>query len=238
MKKLLSAFFVVLLFVGAASAEVYKVGFLSRLNMTEEEFQEFVNARNNSVLSKIFSSENTNNCKDIKVRFYNSLMTMQMALDAGEIDAICLPENVAEYVMNTNQKYTISSIVITEPLTLALGFRKTEDNSLRNRFNEALFSMKADGTLSILQAKYIYDAGVDEPDPVDFEKFDNVTEAANVTIPVLVMTGEYDAINPPTEGQQVAEMLPDAQFVLVPGAEHQAYDGNLEFVLKQIDEFL
>ena len=70
------------------------------------------------------------------------------------------------------------------------------------------------------------------------ESFDNMTDAPKVTTPVLVLTGEYDQINPTEEGEKVANALPNAEFKIVPGAEHPAYNGNPEFVFNQIDAFL
>ena len=70
------------------------------------------------------------------------------------------------------------------------------------------------------------------------ESYDNMTDASKVTLPVLVLTGEHDAINPPEEGKKVADALPDAVYEVVPGAEHMAYDGNPDFVFAQIDGYL
>ena len=70
------------------------------------------------------------------------------------------------------------------------------------------------------------------------ESYDNMTDAPKVTVPVLVLTGEHDAINPPEEGKKVADALPDAVYQVVPGAEHMAFEKNPEFVLEQIDAFL
>ena len=70
------------------------------------------------------------------------------------------------------------------------------------------------------------------------ESFDNMTDAPKVTAPALVLTGEYDAINPPEEGKKVADALPDSVYLVVPGAEHMAYAGNPAFVFEQIDAFL
>ena len=70
------------------------------------------------------------------------------------------------------------------------------------------------------------------------ESYDNMTDAQKVTLPVLVLTGEHDAINPPEEGKKVADALPDAVYEVVPGAEHMAYDGNPDFVFAQIDGYL
>ena len=70
------------------------------------------------------------------------------------------------------------------------------------------------------------------------ESYDNMTDAPKVTMPVLVLTGEYDAVNPPEEGEKVAAALPDADYQVVPGAEHMAYVGNPDFVFDRIDAYL
>lgn len=70
------------------------------------------------------------------------------------------------------------------------------------------------------------------------ERFDNLTDAPGVSVPALVLTGENDAINPPAEGEKVADALPDARFEMIPGAEHTAYVSEPDRVLALIDEFL
>ena len=70
------------------------------------------------------------------------------------------------------------------------------------------------------------------------ESYDNMTDAGKVTIPVLVMTGENDRINPVPEGEKTAKALPNADFVIVPHAEHLPFTGNPDFVFAQIDEYL
>ena len=70
------------------------------------------------------------------------------------------------------------------------------------------------------------------------ENFDNMTDISKAVVPALVLTGENDFINPPEEGEKVAEALPDAEFKLVPDAQHEAYEGNPEFVFEQTDVFL
>ena len=70
------------------------------------------------------------------------------------------------------------------------------------------------------------------------ESYDNMTDAPKVTIPVLVLTGEHDAINPPAEGKKVADALPDAVYEIVPGAEHMAFGKNPGFVIDQINAYL
>ena len=177
----------VMLFAGTSLAATTKVGQLSKLNMSEQDFQNFVAASQASGRSKIFYTGQY----DITLTvFYDSLLSMQMALNAGDIQRMILPEAVAEYVMNVNDGYEIATIVRIAPASLALGFRKDDDPALRNRFNEALLSMKADGALAILRAKYIDEAGLDAPEPVKFAKYDNI----DTTIKVAV-TGDLPPID-------------------------------------------
>lgn len=181
------AVFVVALLSGAVSAAEHKIGFLSRLNVTAEEAQKNAEAYQKDGKIKLFTSGEHYTHKTV---FYDSLTSMVMALNAGEVDEICLPEPVAEYVMNVNDGIDIASIVRKMPASLALGFRKDDDPALRNKFNEALLSMKADGTLTILRAKYIDQPGFDDPEPVKFETFKNV----DTTIKVAV-TGDLPPID-------------------------------------------
>ena len=177
----------VMLFAGTSFAAVTKVGALSKLNMSEQEFQNFVEALQASGRNKIFSAGQY----DVFIPvFYDSLLSMQMALNAGDIHEMILPEAVAEYVMNVNDSYEILSIARIAPASLALGFRKDDDPALRSKFNEALLSMKADGALAILRAKYIDEAGLDAPEPVEFEKYENI----DTTIKVAV-TGDLPPID-------------------------------------------
>ena len=70
------------------------------------------------------------------------------------------------------------------------------------------------------------------------ETFDNMADISNVSIPVLVMNGENDFINPSQEGQKVVKGIADGEFILVPSAGHEAYRENPDFVIEQIDIFL
>lgn len=163
----------------AASAVERKVGHLAKLNMSPEEFKKFHDS--NAVQGKIAVFTHGNSYDMIHL-FYDSLASMKMALDAGEVDEISLPEAAAEYFININDGYTIASIVRTLPSSLSFGFRKDDDPALRNKFNEALLSMKADGTLAILREKYIADAGLDEPEPVNFAEYQNIDTRIKIAV--------------------------------------------------------
>ena len=147
-----------------------KIGMLALLNTTEKEFQE---ESRRSINDTFFTVSERYGIIPV---FYDSLTAMQMALNAGDVDEIVLPEAVAEYVMNVNDNYKIASIIRflkEQPLMLAFGFRKDDEFTLRNKFNEALLSMKADGTLAVIKNKYIDEPGIGEPDPVKFTLYQN-----------------------------------------------------------------
>ena len=186
MKKLLCALMLIALLAGSAAAGTHRVGILSELNMTEEEFQTYMDAALASGSWTIFS---TVELEPVSFKFYNSLIALQMALNAGEIDEITLPAAVAEYLLNTTPGYAVSSISRTEPVRFAFGFRKSDGSALRDKFNDTLMSMKGDGTLVLLQSKYIAGSGVSEPKPVKFEKYNDVD-----TIKVAV-TGDLPPID-------------------------------------------
>ena len=70
--------------------------------------------------------------------------------------------------------------------------------------------------------------------------FDNMTDIKKADIPALVITGENDKINPVPEGRKVADALSDAEFHVIPNAEHVAFmkPAGLEQVCSLIDDFL
>ena len=178
---------IIVIFAASVSAAEHKVGVMSQLNLTAEQFRDFVESNcEQGKIQRFWAGEPH---KGIAV-YYDSLVAMQMALNAGEVDEIVLPEPVAEYFMNVTKGYEISTITREQPVYLALGFRKGDDPALRNRFNEALLSMKADSMLAILVDKYIASAGIDEPEPVKFGKYDNI----DTTIKVAV-TGDLPPID-------------------------------------------
>ena len=178
---------VVALLAGSVSAAERKIGHLVRGNITPEEAQKIAENLINSGKIKVFRSGEKFPTTRV---FYDSLTSLIMALNAGDVYEIALPKPVAEYVMNVNDNVEITTIVRTMPSSLAFGFRKDDAPSLRSKFNEALMSMKADGTLAILRSKYIDEPGLDDPEPVKFEKFDNV----DTTIKVAV-TGDLPPID-------------------------------------------
>ncbi|MBQ9594999.1 MAG: transporter substrate-binding domain-containing protein [Synergistaceae bacterium] len=176
------AVILVIMSVVTASALERKVGHLAKLNMTPEEFKAFSNNGIANGRIAVFLASEISEQHEIVHLFYDSFLSLQMALNAGEVDEVALPEAVADYVLNMNDGYKVASIVRTYPSTLSFGFRKDDDPAMLNRFNEALLAMKADGTLAILREKYINDAGFSEPEPVEFRDFENIDTKIKVAV--------------------------------------------------------
>ena len=168
MKKVLYALLCVGLFCGGAGADV-KVGFLTRLNVTEDEYQDMVIAERKTAGWQLLSTKHEG---EVDFVFYDSLIEMQMGLIGGYIDEAALPKVVAEYLLNTAPGFAVASAEQVEPVRLAFGFRG-DSSALRDKFNEALRDMKADGTLSALTEKYLAEPGLNEPEPVAIEQFDD-----------------------------------------------------------------
>ncbi|MBR0150569.1 MAG: transporter substrate-binding domain-containing protein [Synergistaceae bacterium] len=189
MRKILSALILLALFAGIASAEPLKVGALSKLNMTEEEYSDFIATGHKAGAWGFFSSKPAP--ESIAFKFYDSLQALQLGLNAGEIDEMLLPEAVAEYVMDVTGRYKVSSIARTLPAYLAFGFRLDDaGKALAEKFNEAILAMKEDGTLSVLQGRFIDGAGIGDPESIEFRKFENVNKKI-----VIAVTGDLPPID-------------------------------------------
>lgn len=168
-KKLIFALTAVLVLASSAFGNVImsaRVGFLSRLNTTEEEFSRIIQDSQRMTGWNLLSNRH----ELYAVKFYDSLSTMIMACERREIDEIALPDVVAEYVVNANPEYEICCVsLLRTPMSLAFGFRKS-DASLAWKFNRAIKEIEDDWTLPEIQGIYIYGAAKNKP--VEFAKFD------------------------------------------------------------------
>ena len=181
MRKILSALLLLALSAGLASAEPIKAGILSKLNMTQEEYSELISSGRKAGTWGFFTSKPED--RDIAFKFYDTLQAMQLALNAGEIEEAVLPEVVAEYVMNVTGQYRVTAIAKTKPAYLAFGFRLDDrGKALAAQFNDAILTMKQDGTLSALLGRYIYEAGIGDPETVEFKRFDNVDKKLTIAV--------------------------------------------------------
>lgn len=178
-----------------------KVGILTMLNITPEEFSAGVAGAREAGKIKIFKLAETKG--NIVFSFYDSLNTLQMALNKGDVDEISLPEPVGEYMLNTNSEYEVAAIVKTEPVSLSFGFRKSDDSGMRDKFNEALRSMREDGTLAIIVSKFITEPGTDKPEPINFIRYDNA-KTVKVAVTGDLPPVDYVAADGTAEGFNIA----------------------------------
>lgn len=186
MKKFVSLILALVLFiVGFAFAEdskaerVYVRGEIREmLDMTEEALSDVMNeAYQNGLKYKLYevpvqaflvppADENFR----LETRFFGGLSEMLMALDAGVIDGACVPEFVGKYMLAHHDDLRAGMFEFSNTKECYyLGFYNNAQ--LRDRVNEALSDMKADGTLQTLQAQYTKDV-LNDPAPVEFEVFE------------------------------------------------------------------
>ncbi len=67
---------------------------------------------------------------------------------------------------------------------------------------------------------------------------DRTADLATIGVPTLVLVGADDAITPPDEVRAMAETIPGARLVVVPGAGHLAPLENPEVADRAILDFL
>ena len=169
MKKIIFASLAALLMASCVFANVImtaRVGFLTRLNTTEEEFSRIIQDSTRVTGWNLLSNRH----ELYGVKFYDSLTAMLMAMDKREIDEIALPEIVAEYIIDENPAYEICCMSqMREPMSLSFGFRK-DSPALAENFSRVINELQDDWTLPELQGIYIYSR--ENPKPVEFAKYD------------------------------------------------------------------
>lgn len=178
---LMTLFCIVCMVAGNSQAiekRIVKLGLLSKLNSSEEEFLE--------AWKKNYAPKNE--LLEITVKFYDTLNSMQMALNAGEIHEMILPDAVANYMLNVSKEYVSRLVLHSKGMGLAFGFR-SDSEELRNAFNSALETLRNDWTLASLEGVYVSSAAYGELEPVEFKKFEGAD-----TIKVAV-TGDLPPID-------------------------------------------
>ena len=203
-------FFCALMFVCIFSAVCFgadknsvNAGVLTYLGTTEDEFQQGLDDLRKAVAPLIPTEEEKGEWTEYDrlegfldslvqtrrvIHFYDSLLSMQMALRAGKVSEIALPEPVGMYLVANNPKYDIYFSLNMMPSTISFGFKKGNTN-LQKEFNTAIIAMKKDGTLARLQKDYVENLGVNEPSEV---KFTNFKDAKTIRVAV---TGDLPPID-------------------------------------------
>lgn len=165
------------------------------IDMTEEQLSEIMNESiQNGLNLKLYDMPVhtvlvppvDNNFK-LETKFFGSLTEMLLALDAGLIDGACVPEFTGKYLLARNDDLRAGMFEFSNVKeSYYMGFY--QNAALRDRVNEALAAMKADGTLYALEETYLKDLSI-EPESAKFETFDGAE-----TIKVAV-TGDLPPID-------------------------------------------
>lgn len=123
----------------------------------------------------------------LETKFFGSLTEMLLALDSGLIDGACVPEFTGKYLLARNDDLRAGMFEFSNVKeSYYMGFYQNAE--LRDRVNDVLADMKADGTLYSLEKAYLKDLSI-EPEPAKFETFDGAE-----TIKVAV-TGDLPPID-------------------------------------------
>jgi len=189
------------------------IGTLSMLNMTEEEYaayQEVRRALGRQMVKEGYAerTEGTSHQgRMTKIVFCDTLDSLLMALNAGDVDSLAIYQSVARYLCATNdnlcmpirydldkERNTFAEVVLNGIFGNDFAFLMMEDNAaLRDEFNAAIAAMKADGTLDRLVKEQI-DALLDggEIKPIALPHFDGA-ETVKVAVTGALPPMDYVA---------------------------------------------
>ena len=171
MRKFLSALILILVFSFSASAKDTRIGVIALLD--EAKFNDSAKSfflEGGSLFSNAHEDYN------VSYVFYDNLQSMLMALNSGVIDELGTFAVTARYILSTNENYKLSCIDYNDaPSYFSFGFLRGKGENLRDKINNALMNMRADGTLNKLILDYTLEAGI-TPQAVKFEKFDGADE--------------------------------------------------------------
>lgn len=127
--------------------------------------------------------------KDVSCRYYDSMVSMIMALNSGEIDSMSLPECVAEYVLRVNLKTEARGFVLGNGwMNLVMGLKEGNE-AMRDKINAAVADMLKDGTISLLIRQYVQGPEAKDAKAVPFDEF---KDAETLTVAV---TGDFPPID-------------------------------------------
>lgn len=140
---------------------VVKIGMIHHLNASENEFNGFMKN-----IAETFALNMPNH----EVTFFDNLNTMQMALEAGQIDEISTYLPVANYLIERNPNIEILDGHTLEFIDAFCFAVRAGAVDLKNQLNNAISAMNDDGTLKNLTGEYITSS--ENPPAVAFEHFD------------------------------------------------------------------
>ena len=68
--------------------------------------------------------------------------------------------------------------------------------------------------------------------------FDFRNDLSSITAPTLIISGKYDSLNPPKDGQEIAALIPNASFKEMQYSGHAPIYEEAERYLKLVEDFL
>ena len=142
-----------------------KLGMITRLNASEENFGVFMKKIEDTLDVKISSH--------VPV-FFDNLNQMQMALQTKQIDEISTYRSVARYMIAKDPRFQVlkdHSLEFIDSFCFAL---RDDETELRNSLNKVITEMQNDGTLDRLTKEYITDINTSaDPPAVALPHFDS-----------------------------------------------------------------
>ena len=198
------------------NATPIRVGMLTILNMSEEDAAQLMRARKIAAVQLVKEGALVKDVEETTdgitapytVTYYDTLESMLMALNAGDLDTISVSETVADYLTLTNEGLAkvydcdeqaehseFAKAMESGILGEGYSFMMMEDHAdLRDEFDQALTSMKEDGTLDKLIKEQITDV-MNGKDPVEIE-LPPLPDAPTIEVAVTGALPPMDYVGP------------------------------------------
>lgn len=142
-----------------------KIGMITRLNISEENFSEFMKKVEETLNVKLSSHGTV---------FFDNLNAMQMALQSKQIDEISTYQSVALYMIAKDPRFEVlndHSLELIDSFCFAL---RDDETELKNSLNAIIKEMQSDGTLDRLTKEYITDINTEnDPPATELPHFDS-----------------------------------------------------------------
>ncbi len=149
----------------ADDAGKVKLGMITRLNASEENFGEFMKKIEETLSVKISSHTPV---------FFDNLNSMQMALQSKQIDEISTYRSVARYMIAKDPRFEVlkdHSLEFIDSFCFAL---RDDETELKDSLNMVIKEMQDDGTLDRLTKEYVTDINAEtDPPAVELPHFDS-----------------------------------------------------------------
>ncbi|MCR5834093.1 MAG: transporter substrate-binding domain-containing protein [Selenomonadaceae bacterium] len=160
-----------------------KLGMITHLNANESKMEE--------ILQKAQETTEVNILK-YGITYYENLHLMQMAIESNSVDQISLYNSVADYVIASNNKYEKIKDNSLNHLNDSFCFAvRKDDTQLKTDLDNAIKTMKDNGTLDSLVDKYITNVDKDNLPKVDIpmiEGADTIKIGITGDLPPLDLT--------------------------------------------------